>query len=142
MRIEEVDHPADIGFRVFGDTVEQTLGHAAKGLYSLLMESVPDRHSEQRTVDFECEDLCALTYDLLEEALVLFETERFVASSVRVSIGQNRRDGLLRARLDLDGSCFDECELVRRYDVKAVTYHEMLVEKQDGQWMIQVIVDI
>lgn len=141
MDYEILDHPADIGFRVRAPTRDEAYAKAACALFSLLAKGPleGDTHQEE-LVEVEGEDECALLYELLEAALILFETERFHATRARVTITETV-DGLaLSARLA--GSTAAGAGWMRPYDVKAVTYHQMRVVGGTDGWTIEVYVDI
>jgi SHS2 domain-containing protein len=100
MDYEILDHPADIGFRVRAPTRDEAYAKAACALFSLLATGPREGDTHQKElVEVEGEDECALLYELLEAALILFETERFHATRARVTI-TDTGDGLsLSARL-------------------------------------------
>ncbi|MHC1605698.1 MAG: archease [Candidatus Methanofastidiosia archaeon] len=140
MQFEIIDHPADIGFRAKGKTLEETFENAGIAMYFLLVYDKTFGKDVKIDFEIEAEDLPALNYDYLEHLLILFDTESFVAEEIDVSVQKKKNSYLLRARLG--GNRIDGLLVERQYDVKAVTYHMMEVKKVGMHWIIQVIVDI
>jgi SHS2 domain-containing protein len=140
MKIEFVDHPADIGFRVWGHDIEEAYCNAGRALCMLLATPRTRKTSIEKTIEVRSEDLHALTYDFLEQLLVLYEVERFMTNDIHASIQECEEGYVLEATLL--GAPVDECGAEPNYDVKAITYHMMEVAHTDEGWRIQVIVDI
>lgn len=140
MKIEFVDHPADIGFRVWGSDLGEAYCNAGRALCMLLATPRHKGRTSSCSLDVYAEDLLALAYDFLEQLLILYEVDDFLASDIHVTIARRDEGYDLHARLE--GATLDECQAEPNYDVKAITYHMMEVTKTNGEWRIQVIVDI
>ena len=74
--------------------------------------------------------------DWLSELLFLYETEHLVFSRFEVSL-----DGS-----ELQATCFgqrvDEAVHELHHEVKAITYHELKVVRENDHWLAELIVDI
>jgi len=140
MEFEIIDHPADIGFRVYGESLEKALENASEALYSLLMMEKGHVCKEEIELEVHSEDLESMLYDFLENILISYEVDNFVACKYNIGVKRNKEKYILSAAL----SGYHEdprCEN-RKYDVKAITYHMMAIENTEDGWLIQVIVDI
>jgi SHS2 domain-containing protein len=139
MGYEIIEHPADIGFRVSGTSLEGAFGEAALALFSL-MATGQGGETAEHTIRVTAEDLDALLYDFLEELLILFETEAFFGTSASVAIRRGGRDCTLDA--SIRGFTMSGTGWKPAYDVKAITYHQMLIEERPDGCTIRVFVDI
>lgn len=138
---ETFDHTADLGLRVTAQSLNELFAEAAIGMTSLIVADVAGvESSHQRSVEISSPDLEYLYFDWLSELLYLFESEGLLAAKAEVEI----TDTSLRATVDVDTFC--ETRHCRSHEVKAVTYHGLVVEplERDGQqnWTAEVIVDI
>jgi len=132
-------HPADAKFQAYGGNLEEAFQNAAYALASLMWDRDRVRPKMGYPVAVEARDLKQLLVSFLEEVLYLLDSRGFLLHSVdELTI---RREGdrfLLRSRFY--GDHFAE-GLETFGDVKAITYHDMLI-KTDGQAMVQVVVDV
>lgn len=140
MGYEIIEHPADIGFRVCGPTLEDAFAEAGLALFSIMASGGDGTCSESRQVDVSAEDLDALLYEFLEELLILFETEDFFgfAASVRI----RRDDAAATLSATISGTTMKGPSWHTSYDVKAITYHQMNIAETADGCTIAVIVDI
>ena len=109
---EVFEHTADVGLRVWGWDMCQ--------LFSAQGE--------------EPEDMLVAW---LEEILFAFEVERFAPSSVEI---ENFESGRIAGRLL--GEDFDEERHLVHHLIKAVTYHNLAIERTDGGWQVRIIFDV
>ena len=134
---ETFDHTADLGLRVIAGDLEELFAEAARGLTSLVVDD-PETLKSDRTTGFRVEgqDLDLLLVDLLGELLFRFETTGF--------LGRDFTAVHTAAGLDVEarGEMIEGQPHRLAREVKAVTYHGLKVERQDGRWMAEVIVDI
>ncbi len=136
MAYEQFDHTADIGIKATGETLEETFGEAAKGLFSVItdidkVESVGEYRIEMSAHDHE-----ELLVDFLSELIYLFEVESLLFSEFDVSITSNDEKKLaVTAR----GEEIDDERHELLQAVKAVSYHDIKVD-QEGE--IRVIFDV
>ena len=138
---ETFDHTADLGLRVFGDSLNDLFAEAAVGLTSLIVAEVGSvEASQRRTLEITSPDLEYLYFDWLSELLFLFESEGWLTASASVEVTGNS------LRVVAQGEVFCEERHRRSHEVKAVTYHALSVVQQerDGRpfWTAEVIVDI
>ncbi len=97
---------------------------------------------ECRRIEVEGEDLMALLYNFLEELLVLHDVEGLVFGDFDVEVEKAGEGYKLRARA-CGGEPLDYGKHEPKEEVKAITYHEMRIERlPDGRWMAQLVPDI
>lgn len=132
-----LEHPADIGFRAFGDTPEEVFENAALALVSIAaeVESVDPRH--EYPLHATGADTESLLVAWLSEVLYWLDGKRIAfrrfrvlsISAVAVSgigLGEPRDPGRHRAKLI----------------VKAVTWHQLRVARENDQWVADVYLDV
>ena len=132
-----IDHPADLGVEARGDTLAEAFEQAATGLMSVILDLSSVETRVSREVFLEASDLEHLLIKWLAEVLYLYDGEKFV--SREFSISQLQQNSL---RATLLGETFVAEKHVTRLDVKAVTYHQLLVEETDTVSRIRVFLDI
>jgi SHS2 domain-containing protein len=135
---ELLEHPADIGFRVRGATREELFASAAFALLSVCGEPAAAQPLLEYPLAVESGDLQALMVDWLSEVLYYYDARRVAFRRfrvARVSDTQVQAVGLGEPR-----------DPERHRDlliVKAVTYHQLRVEREaGGGWVAEVYVDI
>jgi SHS2 domain-containing protein len=138
--IEYLDHPADVKFRASGETIEEAFEYAALAMFGAMIDTGTIQPATTLDIDLDADDCEELLYDFLSELLYLFEVEEIVFGRFDVEqIDQHGDLYHLRAhasgeKIDLDKHRFD-------VGVKAVTFHDMVIEKTDDEYVVQVVVD-
>jgi len=132
-------HPADAKFQAYGSSLEEAFQNAAYALVSLMWDRKKIRPKIVHPVVVEGRDLSQLLVGFLEEVLYLLDSRSFLLHAVddlSIVSGSDRYE--LRGLF-----CGDRFEAGQETfgDVKAITYHEMMIE-QDGRVMVQVVVDV
>lgn len=134
---EILEHTADAKFRASGKTLEEAFSNAIRGLSAIVADPDALPRTQRAHIRVEGKDLKMLLFNLLDELLFLMDTERLLpaaAESMRITHG-------------MDGYAL-ECAVagddVRKHggNLKAVTYSEMVVEQEEGLWIIQAVIDI
>src|SRR4030095_2882177 len=110
---------------------------AATGLMSVILDLSSVEAHVSREVFLEATDLEHLLVKWLAEVLYLYDGEKFV--SREFSVSQLRQDSL---RATVLGEPFAAEKHVTRLDVKAVTYHQLVVEETATVCRIKVFLDI
>ena len=134
---ELIDHPADLGIEARGETMAQAFEQAATGLMSVILDLSSVEARVSREVTFEASDLEHLLVKWLAEVLYLYDGEKFVCREF--SVFELRQDSL---RATVLGEIFVPEKHVTRLDVKAVTYHQLVVEETNTGCRVRVFLDI
>ena len=136
---EFLEHTADLKFRSYGKTLEVCFTNAAKALFSSILDLDSVAVESERGIELESDSLETLLHDFLSEILFLFETEDLVFKEFIVSIREGEGYTL---SAKLRGERFNPRNHAVTTEVKAVTYHELRVEKKDDGWIAEVLCDI
>lgn len=136
-RFEILDHTADIGLIVYGEDLETLFENAGEGFFHLITDLKKVRRRVERQVEIREKDLERLMVDWLSELLYLHDVENLLFKGFDVeSVGEGR----LKARVK--GEPFQEGIHIIKTEVKAVTYHQIQVRKENGGWRAQIIFDL
>ena len=136
-RFEVLDHTADIGLIVYGEDLKTLFENAGEAFFHLITDLKKVKRRTERKIEIGKEDLRRLMVDWLNELLYLHDVEHLLFKEYKVeSVGE---DGL---RAVVKGEAFQEGVHVIRTEVKAVTYHQIEVREENGQWRAQIILDL
>lgn len=134
---EEIDHTADLGYRVAAPSEALLFERAAVGLMSLLTDVAAVEPAKERTVTVTARDRTALLRTWLSELNFLHIHERVLFSAFEVT-SLTATDLTATVR----GESYDASRHALYTEIKAVTYHGLDVKQTDGIWEAQVIVDM
>jgi SHS2 domain-containing protein len=136
-RFEVLDHTADIGLIVYGEDLKTLFENAGEAFFHLITDLKKVRRRVEKRIEIRGEDLERLMVDWLSELLYLHDVENLLFKGFKVeSVGE----GGLKARVK--GEPFQEGVHVIKTGVKAVTYHQIEVRKENGRWRAQIIFDL
>jgi SHS2 domain-containing protein len=133
------DHAADVGVEVRARTLQRLFERATRALLDLgggRAAVEPRRRLRMRVAGASLEDLLVRW---LSEILYRQETDGWRFRSCVVEALDRRR---LRARGVAMGERLDAARHAPLREVKAVTYHQMRVERARGLWRVRVIFDV
>ena len=134
---ELFEHTADLGLRASASTLEELLAEAARGLLAILVANPLDvRKTHSKTITISYEEPSYLLFDWLSEILFAFESEKLLLAEWDIQLER----GQLRATCR--GEPMDESRHQMDHEVKAITYHGLVVAQTDHGWQAEVIVDI
>ena len=134
---EFFDHTADLGIRVRAATLNELFAEAGRGLMAAIVENPEAIDSnDSEIITIAGTDRIDLMFDWLRELLIRFETEQQLWSSFHVEI----TDSGLTATIG--GEPCDRDRHLLSHEVKAITYHGLIVEETQDGWLAEIIVDI
>ncbi len=138
----EIDHTADVGLDLEGESPAEVLEAAQRGLTCLLMADTSDLVSDaERTVVVSGDGYPDLLKAWCEELYRLLEEESFVALESRIS-SVNREGCIGLAK----GVSVSAERLAEASELKAVTYHQLAFGRDETAgnelWRARVIFDV
>jgi SHS2 domain-containing protein len=134
---ELFEHTADLGLRAAAPDLDTLFAEAAACLFSAIVEDLSTVRPETAVaIELRGDDREYLLFDWLKELLYRFDAEHMVFSKFEVRV---RDDGLTGTAW---GEPLDPARHMLGHEVKAITYHELKVEKTGDGWLAEVIVDI
>jgi len=143
LKFEFFDVTADVGFKAYGENLEEAFGNAAIAMFDVITDTSNIEHRVIKRIKLEAEDECSTLYEWLSELLFIHETENLIFSKFNVTINQKLTKGEKKFYVEAlaFGEKFDKTVHEQRSEVKAVTYHMMNVNVED-KCTLKVILDI
>jgi SHS2 domain-containing protein len=132
-----LEHTADIGFEAFGSTREETFANAARALFDLIVDFDTIAPGQDITVRIEGADPESVLVNWLSELLYLHDAKGWLFRDFEI---QNLQDDSLTAIAR--GEKFQRSRHQVKLQVKAITYHQLALERIPEGWRAQVYVDI
>ena len=148
---EIIEHTADIGIKVWGKTLKQLFQHAAMGMFYILY---PESHSADRIPNHSlCSDTSQLPHSItikkelesfeellvywLSELLYIFNTKDILFSRFNIVKLSN---GSLNAQVF--GKEIDISVNPPAIEIKAVTFHNLKIQKDKNIFYTSIIFDV
>jgi len=136
-RFEVIEHTADVGLMVYGQDLTSLFENAGEAFFYLMTDLRKVRLRTERRIEIAKESLERLMVDWLTELLYFYDVENLLFKRFIVeSVGEEG----LKARVK--GEAYQEGVHVIKTGVKAVTYHQIEVRKEDGDWRARIILDL
>ncbi len=141
----EVEHKADIGLEIFGETLEQLFTQAIYGFYSILLPDINWHRQKSSQGNY----VLTIKEDTPETALISMLNELNFLFSVKhilllpvlsLKIRSNAqfdvkaRTGLI-SEIPIDW-------LENATEIKAVTYHDLNITQDQGLFKVRIIFDV
>jgi SHS2 domain-containing protein len=135
-KFEIVDHTADVGIISYGSTLKEAFANMAYGMFSLIADLEKVAEELCYEVEVNTSDQEALLVCWLNELLYLYGVENVIFKRFEIESLEERS---LQAKVYGEKVDFSKYEILT--EVKAATYHELKIEKENG-FKAQVIFDI
>lgn len=164
---EYFEATADVGFYAYGESLEEAYRNAGLAMFNVISDTRSIKQKESRHIEVVSEDLVSLLYDYLEELLFLHDTEfllfsrfdvgiyKLCGGDVEVSKDELANGESVIGDLKEDSSEYSYklvCDAFgeeinwdvhpRGSEVKAITFHLMDVEKDNGVFVLSAILDL
>jgi SHS2 domain-containing protein len=137
LSFEFLEHPADIGFRARGATLEELFANSAHALLSIILDPSDIRPIQSISIPGSGNDPESLLVNWLNEVLYYVDGRRIALGTFDVvHVDETRVECVAR------GEPRDRDRHPSRLGVKAVTYHQLKVASMEGGWAAEVFVDV
>jgi SHS2 domain-containing protein len=137
MEFEILEHPADVGFRTWGNSLEELFGNCACALISIILDSSSVTPSQRWDLEAEGSDRESLLVNWLNEVLYYVDTRRLVFDSFAVRFQES-----FRVLCEATGEQRTPEKHPVRVSVKAVTYHQLRLFEAGRRWTAEIFVDV
>ena len=137
LKYQIIDHTADLGIIVEGEDEKNLFIRAAQAMTDLMIEGDIVEKTVVRDVSLQGDDFPDLMVKWLGEILYLFNGEKLVVHSIEIT---SINSIMLRSTLTL--SSFEPKHHEVKREIKAVTYHQICVDKVNDGWQARIIFDI
>ncbi len=135
------EHTADILIVAYGCTLEESFINSALAVMDVMYHVERVEARETREIAIEADDMEQLLFKWIDDVLYLFDGEKFAPSRhMELALVHN---GACKLRAVIHGERYDiERHGFRGTIVKAMTYHEMSIERRGDVWRVQFVVDV
>lgn len=134
MVYQVLGHTADLRLKISARTKEELFKQALKGMMSILKEKPEKKEKISKEIEIKSPDLVSLLVDFLNEALYSAHANKAIFPEVEFEFfGDTKLKAKISGYKIKDG--FGE-------DIKAATYHEAEIKKENGNFEIVLIFDI
>lgn len=132
-----IEHTADTGFEVRADSRERLYEHAARAFFHIMWHLGSLRQNKAESIEVKGVDQEELLVNFLEEFLYRYDAKGMVCTKVEVDTVTDER---VQARAWLQE--FDEAKDSELLSVKAVTYHQLFIGRENDAWVARIFLDI
>ncbi len=133
-----LDHTADIGIEVYGQTKKEALANTVEAMFDLIVESDSIAALEEKQLSVSGADTADMLIKLLREALYLLHGQSWLCKTCEILEMEEEH---IAARLQ--GEPYDVKKHLLKMEIKAVTYHTLKIEQvADKGWRARVIFDV
>jgi SHS2 domain-containing protein len=132
-----LEHTADVGFEAFGSTREEVFANAARALMNIIVDLDTIDPRGEVSLQIDGPDPESVLVNWLSEILYLHDAEGWLFRDFEI---QSLQDDSLSALAR--GEKFQRSRHQAKLLVKAITYHQLVLEKSPHGWRAQVYVDI
>lgn len=141
MSFKLIDHTADIAVLVEGISLEEVFLSACNAWKFITIESNSEKIESSKKFIF-----CAVNYeillsDLLNELNFQLSTKKWVFISVK-NILIEKLNSSIQLEVEIFGEKFDQSKHQLKEEIKAVTLHQMKIEKIKNIFTTKIIFDI
>jgi len=134
---ELIDHTADLGMRVRGESLENLFENAGLALFDILTDVTLVRRHSRSEISLKAESVEDLFVAWLRELLYLFYVRKKLFCAFQI---------IKFKETSLAAVCWGEQYDSQRHilltEIKAVTYHELSITRTQSGWEAQAIFDV
>jgi protein archease len=136
-KYEQTDHTADIGLKIFGNSLLDLFANAGYALCDSLTDISKVIPATKQTFCLQRDSTEELLVEWMGDLLYTFETEGLLFNRFNIiSINKNSLSA------EAEGEFFNSALHTIKNGVKAVTYHKLKIEEKNGLWLAEVVLDV
>jgi SHS2 domain-containing protein len=132
-----LDISGDVGLTAFGDNLQEAFVNIAIGMYTLMTGLDAVAATKMIEVSVENQSPDGLLVSWLNELIFQFDTYGFIGKKIDITEFSETR-----ISASIAGEEFDPERHEGKLLIKAATYHQLSIAKEDERWKISVIFDI
>ena len=136
-----LEHSGDLKFQSCGRDLLEALANASEGMIGTIITLATVAEREEQTLMVEAEDDPARVAAFLNELLFRVYARKWLPRRIR-TLNQCKRKGCQQFEAVLAGEPFDPARHHLIREIKAVTYHELLLTAESGITTIQFVCDL
>lgn len=132
MGFEEIPHTADWSVRVWAADLPSLLQEAARAMNALAGTAIGEGPRRTRTFDYEGPDPESMLVSFLSELVYYQEQEGLAFDRFQVQVADQR------LQVEMDGASIASLDKA----IKAVTYHDLKIERTDEGLEATIVFDV
>ncbi|MFC1590489.1 archease [Candidatus Omnitrophota bacterium] len=136
-RYEQIEHTADIGVKVYGKDLKGLFGNAAFAMFDILADLEGLKGSITLSFDLKADSPEELLQSWLDELLYNFYTKWIIFSEFKIE--RVSRDHIKAKAM---GRHIGDNKNRLKTEIKAITYHDMKIQKTKSGYETTIIFDI
>jgi len=131
---------ADSAFEAYGKNYGELLENAALALFEVMVNTSKVEAVDEFEIEIKGKDEAGLVFDYLSELVFLKDKEGVVLGKFEVEVNEEAGEKKVKVRVWGEEVDFKKHEF--KVDVKAVTMHKLVVEKNKDGYVARVVVDV
>lgn len=136
-KFEILPHTADIRLRVYGQDLKSLFINAGEGLLFLMREENSIEDKEVYEFDLNSEFLEMLLSKFLNEFIYIFDSKNLIIKRFEIEkFNEKNISGKIY------GEVFNEKKHKIKYLIKACTLEDMIIEKKNSLYKVEIIFDV
>ncbi|MFA3782460.1 archease [Melioribacteraceae bacterium 4301-Me] len=137
-----LDHTADVAFEVESETLEGLFVDSAFALKEVACE-LSNIGSKSETKIINCNEITLelLLVEFLNQLNFLIFFKKWIFTTIQ-KLSINKADGEINLSCELIGNKIDAEACNFKVEIKAITFHQMKIEKRKGKYSTKVVLDI
>jgi SHS2 domain-containing protein len=132
-----IDHTADAGISVEAPDLARLFERAAQGMFFVITKVGAAHAKETMRISIDATDRMALLVRWLSELNYRHVTEHRLFSKFEIVVLDERH-----LEADVSGEIFDPARHTIFTEIKAVTFHDLRLERDGRGWKAQIIFDL
>lgn len=130
-----LDHTADLGVEICGQGLEDLFQNIGRAIFETQIIGAI-REDKKQKIELTSDTLDDLVIDWCRELLYIFSVKGFIPKEYKLRI----KDNLLQAHLS--GDRFDAKRHRIKIEIKTPTYHDFLLQEENGNYKTRIIFDV
>jgi SHS2 domain-containing protein len=132
-----IDHTADLGIIVYGKTLKELFANAAWSLFDIMTDIHKIKPINKNTISLTANGIEELLITWLGELIYLWEVKSMLFCQFEIEeISPHKLVGYAI------GEPYKPSQHPIHNEIKAATYHQLEVKKENDKWCTQIIFDV
>ena len=136
-RYEIIEHTADIGLRAYGKDLKELFTNAAYGMFKIMADLKNVRPKESLIIEQKAPNIEELFLLWLSELLYQYNSKKIIFKEFLID---KLTENLITAKVQGEKLDFKRHRV--KTEIKAVTYHQLKVQRVKNHWQAEVIFDV
>lgn len=135
-----MDHMTDAVIEAYGPTLNEAFENAALALNDTMVDVTTVKPIATLELSVQAESLTELLFEWLDKVMLVLLVDRFVMCLFKVEIVE--KDGRYSLHGKVSGEPLDLARHPYKVEIKAVTYHEMSIDRKKGETTVRFLLDL